>query len=166
VDANKLKLIAFAALLSLTLAAQSPAPALPNFAGVGSIYSTTQSPKWSGWAALGLPVSQTGQVYSFTLYQAVPVTGKVVPTISTTTGLATIMRTFKASRGTLFIIALGTAGVSTSTTATTGAFAGGGGAFFKMPSGLVLEVVGIQNKAAGSTSPEILAGLGFAWGGK
>lgn len=158
-----MKLIAFAALLSLTLAAQSPAPVLQNWAGAGSLYNSSYSPHYSGWAALALPVSATAQAYSFTLYQAVPVSGKT-PTISTTTGVATLLRTFKIQDGALYFIGLATAGVATSSTATTGAFAGGGGAFLKWPSGITVELVAIQNKAAGSASPEILAGMGYAWG--
>ncbi len=163
VDADRVKLIAFAALLGVSCVAQSPAPALQNWAGVGSLYNSSYSPHYSGWAALALPVSTTAQAYSFTLYQAVPVSGKT-PTISTTTGVATILRTFKTSKGTLFIVGLATAGVSTSSSATTGAFAGGGGALWRWLSGLTAQVFGIQNKAANATGPELLGGLGFTWG--
>ena len=165
-DANQLKLLAIAALLSLTCVAQSPAPAqsssLDNWAGVGSIYNSAYSPHFSGWAALALPVSTTAQTYSFTLYQAVPVAGKT-PTISTTTGAATILRTIKIQDGALYLIGLATAGVATSSTATTGAFAGGGGAFLKFATGFTLELVAIQNKAAASASPELLGGIGYTW---
>jgi hypothetical protein len=167
VDANQLKIIAIAALLSLTCVAQSPAPAqsssLDNWAGAGSLYNSAYSPHYSGWAALALPVRTTAQAYNFTLYQAVPAKGKS-PTISTTTGAATILRTIKLKDGALYFVGLATAGAAVSTSATTGAFAGGGGAFLKWPSGLTVEVVAIQNKAAASASPEILVGVGYTWG--
>ena len=162
-----MRLIAIAALLSLTCVAQSPvtAPAssLDNWAGAGPLYSSSYSPHYSGWAGLALPVSSTAQAYSFTLYQAVPAIGKV-PTISTTTGVATILRTIKIQDGAIYFIGLATAGVATSSTATTGAFAGGGGAFLKFATGFTVELVALQNKAAASASPEILAGVGYTWG--
>jgi hypothetical protein len=155
----------FAALFSPMCVAQSPTPALPNWAGVGSLYNSSYSPHYSGWAALALPVSTTAQAYSFTLYQAVPAVGKT-PTISTTTGIATILRQFKTAGGTLYFLGLGTVGAAVSSTATTGAFAGGGGAVWRWASGLTAELFGIQNKAASSASPELLGGIGFTWGGK
>lgn len=160
-----MKLLLFAALFSPMCVAQSPMPALPNWAGVGSIYNSSYSPHYSGWAALALPVSTTAQAYSFTLYQAVPAQGKT-PTISTTTGVATILRSFKTSRGTLYFLGLATAGVATSSTSTTGAFAGGGGALWRWLSGLTAQLFGIQNKAASGASPELLGGIGYTWGGK
>jgi hypothetical protein len=166
-DANQLKRLAIAALLGVCCVAQSPTPApssgLDNWAGVGSLYNSAYSPHYSGFAALALPVSSAAQAYSFTLYQAVPVAGKT-PTISTTTGVATILRTIKIQSSTLFLVGLATAGVATSSTATTGAFAGGGGAFLRFATGFTCELVAIQNKAASSASPELLGGLGYTWG--
>jgi hypothetical protein len=142
---------------------------LPNWAGAGVEYGSS-SPHFSGWAAMALPVSSSAQAYSFTMYQALPVAGKV-PTISTTTGLATILRTFeikkaywgKGQGGTIYFIGLGTAGVATSSSSTTAAFAGGGGGVWKFPSGFTLEVFAIQNKAGSSAKPNVLAGGGWTW---
>jgi hypothetical protein len=167
-DTNQLKLIAIAALLSLTCVAQSPAPApsssLDNWAGVGSIYNSSGSPRWSGYVALAVPVSAAAQVYSFSLDQWTFVDGKLVN--STTTGVATILREFKTRFGTLFVLGLGTAGVSTGSTSTTGAFAGGGGALWRWLSGLTAQLFGIQNKVANAVGPELLGGIGYTWGGK
>ncbi len=143
-----------ALLLALPACAQ-----LPSWAGAGASYG----PHWSGWAALALPVSQTAQVYSFTMYQALPVTGKV-PTLSTTTGAATILRTFSTkTHGTLYVLGLGTAGVSTTSSATTAAFSGGGGGVWRLPSGFTVELFAVQNKTGSGIAPNVLVGGGWTW---
>jgi len=143
--------------LTLTAAAE-----LPSWAGAGFEYQSA-SPHWSGWGAMAVPVSQTAQVYSFSLQQAIPIKGKV-PTLSTTTGLAPIVRSFPTkAHGTLYVVGIGTAGVATTITSVTGAFAGGGGGLFKFPSGFTLEVFAIQNKAGGNAKPNVLAGGGWMW---
>jgi hypothetical protein len=125
------------------------------------MYASSNSPHFSGWAALALPVSQSAQAYSFTLYQAIPA-GKSV-TVSTTTGLGTILRTLPTKRGTLYLIGVATAGAATTSTATTGAFAGGGFAVFRFAHGLTIEIGGLQNKAGAAAKPNLLTGAGWTW---
>jgi hypothetical protein len=161
-----MKLASLLLLSSYAFAQSPPAPAsapLQNWAGLGTQYGTSDSPHFSGWAALALPLSQSQSIYSYTEYMAIPVKGKP-PTTSTTTGLATILRTIHIGDKTLYILGLATAGAAVSSTATTGSFQGGGGAFLRWTSGFTVEVVVQQSKAAGPAKPEVLAGVGFAWG--
>lgn len=137
----------------------SPAASkLPNWAGAGAMFA---DPGWTGWAALAIPVSTATRAYSFSLYQVIPQAGKL--TTSTTTGLSAIIRTIDLKRaGTLTIHGLGTLGVATTSTATTGAFAGGGGAIWAFK-GFTFETFFIQNKSGASAKPEILTGFGRYW---
>ena len=147
---------------SLSMAAQTK-PTLPNWAGAGAEYGSSDSPHFSGWAALALPVSTAAQAYSFTMYQAIPAAGHV-PTISTTTGVATILRTIPTkTHGAVYFLGLGTAGAAVTGTATTAAFAGGGGAVWHLPSGFTVEVFAIQNKAGAAAKPNVLLGGGWTW---
>jgi hypothetical protein len=158
----------FFALSSIAIAQTVP---LPNWAGMGAAYGPSGSPKTGGWAALALPVSQSQSLYSYSLYSAVPVKG-TVPTISTTTGLATVLRTYKVSdRGLIYVLGLVTAGVATTSTATgvgvfsaatVGAFSGGGLAIWKFPNGITLEAGATADKA-GPTSASYKLGLGKTW---
>jgi hypothetical protein len=152
-------------ILLLTFSALAWGQELPNWAGAGTQYGASDSPKWSGWAAMALPISQSQSVYSYTEYQAIPVKGKT-PTISTTTGLSTILRTIKIGTKTLYVMGLGTVGAAVSSTATTGSFSGGGGAWLRWPSGFTAEVIMQQSKAAAPAKPDLAAGFGYTWPNK
>jgi len=129
---------------------------------MGSGYSSADSPHFGGWAALALPVSQSQGIYSYTLYQAAPVAGRA-PTISTTTGVAMILRSFATKRGTLYVLGLTTAGAAVSGTATTGAFSGGGIGVWKFPGGFTVEFGGTAEKAGAGTRPSLKLGGGWSW---
>lgn len=146
-------------LLAIPLAAQT----LPNWFGAGTSYDSSQSPHYSSWAAAAFPVSNQAQLYSFTGWQLVWVAGKL--TTSTTTGLSTTLKTIKGKSETFTLNALGTGGVSTGAV-TTSAFSLGGGGWFTMKNGLTLEVMALQSKTGPAIRPQVLAGLGYSWGGK
>jgi hypothetical protein len=149
-----------AGLLLLACVARCQSPKLDNWAGAGAVYSESDTPHFTGWAALAVPVSTAAQAYSFTLYQALPVKGKT-PTISTTTGLATILKSYRR----LYLLGIATVGAATTSTAATGAFAGGGFLVyrFKALRWYTAEIGAIQNKAGGAAKPDVLAGLGVTW---
>jgi len=144
-------------ILLLPLAAQTK-QTLPNWVGAGGSYDSADSPKFSSWVAMALPVSTSQQVYSYSMYQILPVSGHV-PTISTTTGLATIIRQV----GRVTILGLATAGVATTGTAAVGAFAGGGMGVYRFKSGFTLEAGAIVNKSGGAAKPQYLLGGGWTW---
>lgn len=155
-----MKTVIFALLASCVCA--QPAK-LPNWAGVGSEYSSSTAPHFTGWAAIALPIVSSEQLYSYSMYQTIPSTGKV-PTVSTTTGLATILRTFPIpKRGAIYLMGLATAGAANTGTATTGAFAGGGMLVWRKPSGLTFEIGALQTKAGSTAKPLVLGGIGWAW---
>jgi hypothetical protein len=137
-------------------------PALPNWIGLGGGYSSADSPHMGGWAAMALPVSQSQSVYSYTVYEAIPVRGRV-PTISTTTGMATILRTLTVNRGTLYVLGLVTAGTAVTATAVTGAFSGGGLGVFKFRNGFTIEAGATAEKAGTGTRPSFKLGGGWTW---
>ena len=133
---------------------------LPNWAGFGGEYSTSDSPHFSGWAALAVPVSQPAQIYSFSMYQGLIQQGKLVT--STTAGLGTILKTQQLGSATAYLIGVGTAGVANGT-ATTAAFSGGGFLVVHFKRGWTLEAGGLQNKTGAGAKPNLLVGGGFTW---
>jgi len=103
-------------------------------------------------------VSQTGQVYSYSTYDAVPVRG-MVPMISTRTGLATPLRQF----GPVTLVGFGTAGVAQGAEAVQLALSGGGIGIWKFKSGLTVEL-GARVVKAGAVNMAVYEfGFGKAW---
>ena len=154
-------------LAPLALCGQSapPSPAPPvslppaKWAGCGATFA---NPGWLGWCALAMPVVASQGVYSWTMYQLVPV-NRHPPTVSTTTGPGIILRSFKGSRGTLDLLGIGAAGVAVTSSATTGAFSGGGVALWKAKSGWTFEFGFLENKAGASVKPQWIGGPGLTW---
>jgi hypothetical protein len=154
------KLLAFAFVGALAMAQ----PQAPNhWAGCGSQYSSSDSPRWSGWCSVALEISTSQKLYSYSLYQIIPVPGKA-PTTSTITGGWLDLKDQSIGRfGSLHVGGLLAAGAAVSSTATTGAFAGGGLGIWVLPSKLTVEFGVIQNKAAANARPQILLGFGRTW---
>jgi len=134
---------------------------LPNWLGTGGSYSGA-SPHWGGWGAIALPISQGQQIYSYSGYEATA-HRHTVPTVSTTTGLATVLRSFTRDKTGLYILMLATAGEATSSSATTASFSGGGMALFRFKSGFTLELIVTADKSASPTVPNFKLGSGWAW---
>ena len=80
-----------------------------------------------------------------------------MPAISTRTGFATPVRSFGAN---LFLIALATAGVAQSSTATTGAFSGGGLLMVRFKTDWTFQIGARIVSAGGVNRPTMRAGLG------
>jgi hypothetical protein len=141
---------------------------LPNWAGTGGEYSTSTSPHFSGWAAFAVPVNTALGAYSFTIEQALLQDGKIVTAV--TTGIDDILKAASVKRGTWTLHGIATIGGASTPTATTAAFAGGGGLMFTFkekfwifPAGFTIEGFAIQNKAGSSAKPSILLGGGWTW---
>jgi hypothetical protein len=141
--------------------AQTVGTMLPDWYGGGAGFG----PHWSSWAALAMPLSQSQAVYSYTLYESVLHKG-TVPTTNTTTGLATILRTYKTTRGTLYVFALATAGSSVTSTATTAAFSGGGFALWQFKNGYTAEFLASEQTAGGVVTRTFKLGWGKTFGVK
>ena len=161
---NRMRFLAL--LLAVTAIAQTPTPApaptkltLPDWFGGGAEFG----PHWGSWAALALPMSQSQAIYSYSLYEALLVKGKV-PTISTTTGLATILRQYSTKKGTLYLLGLATAGAAVTATATTASFSGGGIGVWKFSNGFTLEIGATAEKAGAGTTYNYKAGWGRTFG--
>lgn len=141
----------------------APSAATPmaslKWAGCGASFS---DPGFAGWCAIAIPAVQSQGIYSFSLYQFLP-NGAKVPSTSTSTGMAIIIRQFPLGRGVLNFLGLGTAGVSTSSTATTASFSGGGIALWKSKGGWTLEAGALENKAGTINKPTWLLGSGITW---
>jgi hypothetical protein len=145
---------ASAALLTLSVCAQTPTPAkLPNFAGAGAMWS---NPGWTGAAVLAVPVLTNAQLYSFTLYQEGFAKGKL--TTTTSTGLDEVLKTFRVGGGTMMVHGIVTFGVTTSSTATTGSFPYGGGVTWAAK-GWAPGVFVIKNAA----KPSLMVVVGRYW---
>ena len=146
-----IRLILLSLLAAIACSAQSP-----YWFGAGG-GSGTSGGNGLGWAALAVPIG-TSQVYSYSAHQ---IQG---PHTSTTTGLATIIRQYKAGSGTFYLLGLATAGVAQGT-ATTGAFSGGGLGVWRSKSGWTWEIGAIQSKAGTPARAVLLMGFGKCWGG-
>jgi hypothetical protein len=156
-------------LLMLALASvarcQTPVPqlaakALPNFFLAGGEYNSASAPHFSGFAAMALPVSTSVGLYSYSMYQALVVKGKL--TTSTTTGVADNLKTFCWKPGCFALVGLAAAGAATSTSANLAAATGGGGVFM-FSNGWAVAAFGIQNTVGGVTKPAGLIGFGRTW---
>jgi hypothetical protein len=132
---------------------------LPNLFLVGGEYSSSASPKFSGFAAFAKPVNQSLGMYSFTLHQALIHNKNLVT--SDTTGLADDFPKTRAcsKRGCLALVGLGTAGVS-SGAAITPAYAAGGGFVFRSTGGWALGAFALENMTSGWKKPNALLGIG------
>jgi hypothetical protein len=136
------------------------APSLPsNWAGVGAGYNPTGSPKATGWASFATLISKTQMIYSYTTYDVIPQKG-AVPVTSARTGFATVVRTLGPQ---LYILAFGTAGVSQTSTATTGTFSGGGLLAYLFKNGWT-AVICVRGASGGvAQNPILEGGFGRAW---
>jgi len=145
-------------ILVLLALAACHAEDLHTWAGCGGGFS---NPGVSGFCVLAVPVGNTA--YSWTMHSVVPQHGKT-PTTSTVTGAALPLRTFKAGKLSVDLVGLGAAGGSSSATASTGSFAGGGGALIhREGSRQGLWLGGLQNKTASGTKTQILLSWMVNW---
>jgi hypothetical protein len=135
-------------MLTLSVAAQS----LPSDVVLaGGAY--TPGSTAAGWATYARLVSQATQLYSFSTYQSTIVAGKLQT--STTTGFATVVKQL----GPLSVLAFAQAGIAT-TTASTGAFAGGGFAVLRL--GKTKWILGGGYEALkGTANPQKIFKLGL-----
>lgn len=138
--------------------AQSAA-SLPKWAGCGVSFS---DPGWLGFCAMAIPVVQSQGIYSWTMYQFLP-NGAKVPSVVTSTGGAMILRSFPIRTGKLDIIGLGAVGVAVTSTATSFSPSGGGLALWRSAKGWTFQIGAIENKVAGVTKPQWIAGPGLTW---
>lgn len=129
-----------------------------NWVGAGSGYSSSGSPKVTGWVSLAVLVSQSQQLYSYSTYDVLPVKGGV-PTTSARTGLATVIRHY----GMVSILAFGNIGMEQNSTSIAGAFSGGGFAVAQFKSGLTFEVGARIVTSGGKTASPIEAGFGWTF---
>ncbi len=134
---------------------------LPDWYGGGAGFG----PHWSTWASLAHPVSQSQAAFSYTVYESVLKRG-TVPTVTTTTGLGTIVRSYVLPRGTFYIFAIATVGASTTSTATTGAFTGEGMALWKWKNGYTAEFIASEETAGGVVTRTFKLGWGKTFGVK
>lgn len=149
-----MKLVLFG-IMTCSLFAQKPLP--QNWVGSGVGYNPGGAPKTTGWVSMALLLSQTGQLYSYSSYDMVPVKGSV-PTTSARTGFATVIRNI----GPVWIFGFGTAGMAQNTSLTS-AFSGGGIGVWQLKSGLTVEL-GARVLKAGSVNQTIYEfGLGKSW---
>jgi hypothetical protein len=160
-----MKFLLIAASLALVARCQTPVPtlvkqSLPSVFLAGGEYSDGQSPKYSGFVSIALPVSTTVGLYSWSMYQGLIIKGKL--TTSTTTGMADDLKTFCFKPGCAIVYALGAAGVATSSS-TTLALADGGGLMWRSNGGWAFTLAGIENTAGGVTKPSIILGIGRTW---
>jgi len=102
-----------------------PAPSPANYLLLGSEATASTHPQPAGLAAICLNVG--ADTCSFTMYSVFFSTGKLIPTTSTTTGLAKVLWSLAMGRVKASIVGLATVGAATTGTATTSAFNGGGG---------------------------------------
>lgn len=138
----------------LVLFACSAAAQPPNIVCLFGTYNSATSPKWSGGMSFGSRVS-TG-LYS---YSSVDFTrsSKGVLGTATRTGVAALFRQY----GQVSIFALGTGGVATTSTATTGSFSGGGLITYQIKEKPWVVLADFQQSTEGKT---VRAGIGYTWG--
>jgi hypothetical protein len=156
---NPMQALLYLAIL-LPLAAQTPEK---NLVLLGAEGNTTTSPKPSAFAAMAVELNASQQIYSWTMYQVVGIPGKT-PSIQTTTGVATVVRTLTLGSVIVDIVGIGSVGAATTSTATTSAFNGGGGAMirnlFKRWPGLLIWLGALQDKAGSSNMTQWMFSLG------
>jgi hypothetical protein len=146
-------------ILSMPLGAQS----FPTWVGVGALYTGEQSPHYSGWAAVALPVGTQG-LYSWSMDQIIP-NKKTTPTTETSTGAALVLRTFAVGKVNVDLVGIATIGSAISSVSVTAALSGGGGLMFHSKSPTLAYWVGyLMTKANGVTVPEYMTGVGLTFG--
>jgi hypothetical protein len=122
--------IAFAHCQTPPVSQPAPSPALAlsspsNYFLLGSEATASTHPQPAGLAAICLNVG--ADTCSFTMYSVFFSSGKLIPTTSTTTGVAKVLWSLAMGRVKASIVGLATVGAATTGTATTSAFNGGGG---------------------------------------
>jgi len=137
---------------------RAPANLPAHWIGAGGGYSSAASPRATGWVSLAILVSQPSQIYSYSSYDLVPVKGHV-PMVSARTGAATVLRRL----GNLYVLGMATAGAAQTSTATTGAFSGGGIGVYRFRSGFTLELAGRVIKAGSTNAAVYEFGGGWSW---
>lgn len=129
-----------------------------NWYGAGAAYNPAGSPKVTGWASYAHLMVASQALYTYTTYDILFNKGNI-PTTSTRTGLATVVRTFGPS---FFVLGFGTAGVSQTTTAVQGTFSGGGMLIYKLPKSWTFGAG--YRAVSGSAAGRILEwGFGKTW---
>jgi hypothetical protein len=150
--------VSIAVLFSVSMFAQAPVAnaALPgNWVGTGATYSSAAHPRIGAWVSLAILANRQTGIYSYSSYDILPRAGKV-PTTAARTGVALLLRQV----GPVYVLGLGTAGASTSATATTGSFSGGGAAVyrFKTSWSVLLEA-----QVVNQTGKTVRLGFGREW---
>lgn len=141
--------------LVLSLGAQT----LPNYwLGAGLGYNSKGSPKTTEWASFAALVNQTGQIYSYSSYDASFGKGRVLTT-STRTGVATVLKQY----GRLYILGFGQAGTAQTNGAFTSSFSGGGMAFYRRKNDFTFEFGARIEKNGSISSPRYEFGAGKVW---
>ena len=150
-----MKILAMLVLACGLAGAQSvPASALPqNWAGAGASFT---NPGFSGWISMAKLISASNGLYSYSSYDAIAKPG-ALPTLAARSGLASKVFSY----GNFFVLGFGTAGVAQTSSAITGSFSGGGMAFYKLKSGLTIELG--ARVVNGTASRVYEFGLGKAW---
>jgi hypothetical protein len=144
-------------LAALPLLGQTPIKCpVDSWVGIGAGYNPTGSPKATGWASYAKCSIQSQGIYAYYTEDAIPVKGKV-PTLSNRAGAGIVMRSFGPN---IFLVALATAGVAQTSTATTGAFSGGGLLFLRFHTDWTVQAGARIVSAGGVNSPIYELGLG------
>lgn len=147
-------------LLALPLMAQTAIKCpVSNWVGLGAGYNPSASPKATGWISEATCISQSQGIYSYSTYEAIP-QRNAVPLVSARTGVATVLRQFGPS---VYLLALATAGMAQTGTATTGAFSGGGMLMYRHPSGFTFEAGARILSAGGNQQAVYEVGVGHSW---
>ena len=126
----------------------------PDWVGAGGGYNPGGSPKVTAWESLAILVNDSSQLYSYSTYDVIP-QRKAVPVTSARTGAATVLRKFGPS---IYLLGFATLGASTSSTATTGSFSGGGILLYRFTPGWTIE--GAVRAVNGSTGKVVEFGFG------
>lgn len=128
-----------------------------HWAGCGASFS---DPGFAGWCALAVPVVSSRGLYSFSMYEFLPNSGKP-PTTATVTGLALLLREWQTkAQDSIGVYGIGApAGVAVTSTATQFNPAWGGIGIFRRHTGWTVEAAGIKNQVTGKIDWKLGAGL-------
>lgn len=143
-------------LATLPLLGQALKCPVDNWVGLNAEYNPAGSPKAAGSASYAKCAVSSQGLYSYSTYEATPVKGRV-PALSTRTGAAIVMRSFGPN---IFLVALATAGMAQTSTATTGAFSGGGLLFLRFHTDWTFQLGARIVSAGGVNSPIYEGGFG------
>lgn len=153
-----------------TCPVQPPAPTLPSlpaqplaslpnsWMGAGAAWDQYTTPQVAGWASYAKLVSSSGQLYSFTSWDATssrarPYTAQT----SVRSGLASVVRRF----GPVYLLGFGDAGMAAAAGDFGGAFSGGGIVVIKLgKTNFTLELAARVLKVAGQTN-HVIYEFGF-----